>query len=77
MQDSTSLDAIKSVLQDTLDIDPAEVTLDSTIDSLGLDSLDLVELISNLEDNLNIDFGEPEGLTTIGDLVKHLDSLMN
>lgn len=75
MADSTSLDAIKSVLQETLDIDPSKVTLDSTIDSLGLDSLDLVELISNLEDNLGIDFGEPEGLTTIGDLVKHLDSL--
>lgn len=75
MSDSTSLDAIKSVLQDTLDIDPSSVNLDSTIDSLGLDSLDLVELISNLEDNLGIDFGEPEGLNTIGDLVKHLDSL--
>lgn len=75
MSDNASLDAIKSVLQETLDIDPSQVNLDSTIDSLGLDSLDLVELISNLEDNLNIDFGEPEGLTTIGDLVKHLDGL--
>lgn len=75
MSDSTSLDAIKSVLQESLDIDPSQVSLDSTIDSLGLDSLDLVELISNLEDKLDIDFGEPEGLTTIGDLVKHLDSL--
>lgn len=34
-----------------------------------------VELICDIEDAEGIDFGEPEGLETIGDIVEHIDSL--
>lgn len=71
----TTIDTVKEVLQENLDIDPASVTEESTFESLGIDSLDLVELICELEDRLDIDFGEPEGLATMGDLVNYLDSL--
>lgn len=70
-----TLDTIKEVLQDNLDIDPANVNEDSTFESLGIDSLDLVELICELEDRLDIEFGEPEGLSTMQDLVAYIDSL--
>ena len=58
-----------------MDIDPACVTEDATLESLGLDSLDTVELIVELEDRLDIDFGEPEGLTTVADMVSYIESL--
>ena len=35
----------------------------------------MVELICELEDQLDIDFGEPEGLNTIDELVAYIDSL--
>ena len=70
-----TIDAIREILQENLDIDPASVTEESTFDSLDIDSLDMVELICNLEDMLGIDFGEPEGLQNVGDVVKHIDSL--
>jgi acyl carrier protein len=35
----------------------------------------MVELICELEDRLDIDFGEPEGLQTVADLVAYIDSL--
>lgn len=70
-----TIDTIKAILQDKLDIDPAEVNGDSTFESLSVDSLDMVELICELEDQLNIDFGEPEGLNTIDELVAYIDSL--
>ena len=70
-----AIDTIKSILNENMDIDPELVTDDSTFETLGIDSLDTVELICELEDQLDIDFGEPEGLTTIGDLVKHIESL--
>ncbi len=70
-----TIDIVREVLSDNLDIDPETVTTDSTLESLGIDSLDMVELICEIEERCEIDFGEPEGLTTIGDFVAHIDSL--
>lgn len=70
-----TLDAIKEILEETLDIEPEEVTEDATFKDLGIDSLDMAELICDIEEKLDIDFGEPEGLETIEDLVSYIDSL--
>lgn len=70
-----TIDTIKEILQENLDIAPDQVTEESTFDSLGVDSLDMVELICDLEEKCEIDFGEPEGLDTIGDLVGYVESL--
>ena len=70
-----TLDTIKDILQENLDIAPENVDEDSTFESLGVDSLDMVELICELEERLDVDFGEPEGLETMGDLVEYVDNL--
>ena len=71
----TTLETIKSVLKDNLDIDPATIDENSTFDSLGIDSLDMVELICEIEERLKIDLGEPEGISTLGEFVGYIDSL--
>lgn len=70
-----TLDTVKEVLESNLDIDPENVTEDATFDDLGIDSLDMVELICDLEEKCSVNFGEPEGLTTVGDLVEYIDNL--
>lgn len=70
-----TLDTVKEVLESNLDIDPENVTEDATFNDLGIDSLDMVELICDLEEKCSVDFGEPEGLTTVGDLVEYIDNL--
>jgi len=70
-----TLDVIKDILNEKLDIDPATVEEASTFESLQIDSLDQVELICELEERLGIDFGEPENLNTVGDVVTYTDSL--
>lgn len=70
-----TIDTIKKLLEENLDVDPSTVTEDSTLESLDLDSLDMVELISDLEEEEGIDFGEPEGIKTVGDIVKHVEAL--
>lgn len=70
-----TIDTIKEVLQDNLDIEPETVNEESTFESLGIDSLDMVELICDLEEKSDVDFGEPEGLETVGDLVEYIDNL--
>lgn len=71
----TAMDILKKVLAGDSDIDAAAITEDTPIDSFGLDSLDMVELICVLEDEMEIDFGEPEGLKTVGDVARYADEL--
>ena len=69
------MQTIKDILQENLDIDPETVTAESTLDDLGIDSLDTVELICDLEERCNIEMGYPEGLNSIGDVVNHIENL--
>ncbi len=70
-----TIDIVKDVLVENLDLEAGQITEDATLDSLGIDSLDMVELICDLEEKCEIEFGEPEGIDTIGKLVAHIDSL--
>ncbi len=69
------LAVIKNILSENFDIAPEEVHDDSGFDSLGVDSLDMVELICELEETCDIEFGEPENLETVGDLVAYIEGL--
>ncbi len=70
-----TIDTVKEVLEENLDINPESVNDDSTFDSLGIDSLDMVELICDLEEKCDVDFWRAEGLKTVGELVEYIDSL--
>ncbi len=70
-----TIDTIATILNDNLDIAADQVTPEATFESLGIDSLDMAELSCTLEEELDIDIGEPEGLATVGDLVSYIDSL--
>ena len=58
----TTLETIQEILNENLDIDPATVAADSTFESLGIDSLDMVELVCEIENRFDIELGEAEGL---------------
>jgi len=71
-----ALSAIREILEETLNIDPESVTEESTLESLGLDSLDVVELIFELESRLDVSLLELDGIETVGDLVAYAESLL-
>ena len=70
-----TIDVIKKLLEENAGVSPDKVTEDATLDSLNLDSIDVAELICNLEDELEIDFGNPQDIKTVGDVVNHIKSL--
>ena len=70
-----TIDTIREVLVENLDLDADAITEEATLESLGVDSLDMVELICDIEEKCGINFGEPEGLATVGDIAAHIDSL--
>ena len=70
-----TIETVKEALSENLDIDADQITEDATMEALGIDSLDMMELICDLEEKCEVEFGEPEGIETIGQLVAHIDSL--
>lgn len=70
-----TIDSLKEILNENLDIEPEKVVESATFDELDIDSLDMAELICDIEERLDVEFGEPEGLETVGSLVEYIDSL--
>ena len=72
----TDLDRIRGILSEQLGVDPQEITADTTIDDLGVDSLDLVEAIMNIEDEfgITVDGDEAENFKTVGDFLDYIAS---
>lgn len=68
-------DKIREIIADKLSVDVEEITLDSSfIDDLNADSLDIVELIMALEDELDMEIPDEdvENFKTVGDVVNYV-----
>lgn len=65
---------VKAVLVEELTLGEDEITMESNFDELGIDSLDLVELVMKLEEEFDITIEESEELKTIKDVVEYITS---
>ena len=66
------LEKLKSIIAEVLNVDPEEITADTTFtDDLGADSLDVYQIIMGIEDNFDIKIPEDaaEGINTVGQAV--------
>ncbi len=73
------LEKIQNMLADALNVPVEKVTPDAKIvEDLGADSLDVVELLSQLEDELNIVIPdeEAEQLSTVADVAAAIEKLV-
>ncbi len=67
---------IKEVLVENLDVEESELTLDTNLlEDLDADSLDLFQLVSDLEDEYDIKIDNIEDIKTIGDVVNVIEGL--
>ncbi len=74
------LEKIQAMLAEALNISLDKVTPDAKIvDDLGADSLDVVELLSQLEEEYGIIIpdDEAENLVTVADVAKAIEELAN
>ena len=61
-----------------LELDIDEITPESTFESLGIDSLDIVEMIMDLESELGVELDlEDQKIATFGELAEFIDSKVN
>ena len=61
-----------------LELDVDAITPDSTFESLGIDSLDIVEMIMDLESELGVELEmEDQQITTFGELAQFIETKLN
>ena len=62
----------------TLELDIDDIKPDSTFDSLGIDSLDVVEMIMDLESELGVELEmEDQKIATFQELADFIESKLN
>lgn len=67
---------IRGIVADQLGIEEENITLETSfIEDLNADSLDLFQVIMELEDEFNVKVEDVEKIKTVGDAVKFVESL--
>ncbi|WP_182199126.1 acyl carrier protein [Paraliobacillus salinarum] len=72
-----TFDRVKKIVVDRLDVEEEKVTMEASFkDDLEADSLDVVELVMELEDEFDMEIADEdaEKIGTVGDAVNYIDS---
>lgn len=64
---------VAKVLAEHLGIDESEIRMESTFEQLGVDSLDTVEMVMELEEELGVELELEQKVTSVGELVGILE----
>ena len=64
---------VQEIIVEELGKDAEEVKVETTFDELDADSLDVFQVISEIEDEFDIQIENEEGLNTVGDLVAYVE----
>ena len=68
-----TFEKVASMLAEYKGIDASEITLESTFAELKLDSLDVAELVMNMEDEFEVTIELDESVKTVADMVRLID----
>ena len=64
-----AVDLIASIIEDITGISPKELDEDAGFEELGFDSLDIVEAVCRVEDELGIELEDLDGVDTLGKFI--------
>ena len=69
-----TIEKVKELLADHLEMDVSEITEETTFEDLGVDSLDAVEIMMEMEDEFGIEIKPAEAGKSVKELVAYIDS---
>lgn len=68
---------IKEIVIDQLGVNEEDIKLETNfIEDLGVDSLDLFQIVMDLEDAFDVKVEEVEKIKTVGDAVKYIEGVI-
>ena len=65
---------VSQIIADKISCDVSTLEPETKFADLGIDSLDVTELVMNIEDEFNVELEVDSSLATISDLVKLVES---
>ena len=72
------LEKMKEMIADQLSVDEDKITLESNFkEDLDADSLDLFQIINDIEDEFDVSVEDPESIVTVQDAVDFVESHKN
>ena len=71
------VEKVQAIIVEELGKDAEEVQLTTTFEDLDADSLDLFQVISEIEDEFDIQIDSEEGMATVADLVAYVEKEIN
>jgi acyl carrier protein len=78
MSDTRELvEKIKVIIADILNVEPSTIQSDATFESLGIDSLDMLEIIMKLEEQFGIEIDDEKAasITSIEDAARKIEEI--
>jgi acyl carrier protein len=65
---------LTAIIADHLGCEASEIEMETTFEALGIDSLDTVEMVMQLEEELGFEIELEGAVATVGDLVRFIES---
>ncbi|MGL5649393.1 MAG: acyl carrier protein [Clostridium sp.] len=65
---------IREVVCEQLGVDKSEVKMDTTFEELGADSLDLFQVVIEIEEKYGIQLEDAESIKSVKDAVEYVES---
>ena len=64
---------IQEIMVESLSLEKDDIKLESTFESLEIDSLDVFELVTEIEEEFDIEIEDAENLKSVQDLVAYIE----
>ena len=68
-----TFEKVKEIIVTELGLEENEISIDTSFEALGLDSLDVVELLMAIEEEFGVEIKAEDAGKTVGDLVNYID----
>lgn len=73
-----TFEVLRQIIADKFDKDPEQIAMDSTLEALQIDSLDIFDVIFEAEERFGIRVPNEEvAISTVGEVVELIDRLRN
>lgn len=69
-----TFEKVRELLAAHLEMEESEITMETTFEDLGVDSLDTVEIMMEMEDEFGIEIKPAEAGKSVAELVNYIDS---
>lgn len=68
-----NFEKIKKIILDQLKLSESDMTMETSFEELGIDSLDLFQIIIEIEEEFSVQIEDAESIKTVGEAVKFVE----